>query len=34
MWFGALDLDGLYLGFESPQRDLVIAAARALTPIP
>jgi hypothetical protein len=33
IWFGALDLDGLYLGFESPQRDLILAAARALTPI-
>jgi hypothetical protein len=33
MWFGSLERDGLYFAFESPHRDLVLAAARALTPI-
>jgi hypothetical protein len=33
LWFGWLEHNGVYLGFESPQRDLVLAAARALRPI-
>jgi hypothetical protein len=33
LWFGVVDLDGLYLGFESPQRDLILEAARALRPL-
>jgi hypothetical protein len=32
-WFGALERDGLHFRFESPQRELIIAAARSLTPL-
>jgi hypothetical protein len=30
-WFGTLERDGLHLKFESPQRELILEAARALT---
>jgi hypothetical protein len=30
MWFGSMQRDGVYISFESPQRDLILAAARAL----
>jgi hypothetical protein len=33
MWFGTLERDGLHFKFESPQRELVLAAARALSPL-
>jgi hypothetical protein len=33
VWFGTLERDGLYLKFESPQRDLIVAAAKALRPL-
>lgn len=33
MWFGDLELDGVFIALESPQRDVVLAAARALTPL-
>jgi hypothetical protein len=32
-WFGTLERDGLYIKFESPQRDLIVAAAKALKPL-
>jgi hypothetical protein len=33
MWFGNVQRDGLYINMQSPQRELVVAAARALQPI-
>jgi hypothetical protein len=30
MWFGAMQRDGVYISFRSPQRDLIVAAARAM----
>ncbi len=33
MWFGNVQRDGLYINMQSPQRELVIAAAKALKPI-
>lgn len=32
-WFGTLERDGLYVKFESPRRDLIVAAAKALQPL-
>jgi hypothetical protein len=32
-WFGTLERDGLYFKFESPQRDLIVVAAKALKPL-
>jgi hypothetical protein len=33
MWFGNAQRDGLYINMQSPQRELIIEAARALKPI-
>jgi hypothetical protein len=33
MWFGNVQRDGLYINMQSPQRELIIEAARALEPI-
>jgi hypothetical protein len=33
MWFGNVQRDGLYFNMQSPRRDLIIAAAKALKPI-
>jgi hypothetical protein len=33
MWFGNVQRDGLYINMQSPQRELVIEAARTLEPI-
>jgi hypothetical protein len=33
MWFGSMRLDGVYISFESPQRDLILAAAKAMVPL-
>jgi hypothetical protein len=33
VWFGTLEQDGLYIKFESPRRELIVAAAKALTPL-
>jgi hypothetical protein len=33
MWFGAMQRDGVYISFESRQRDLILAAARAMVPL-
>jgi hypothetical protein len=30
MWFGAMQRDGVYISFESRQRDLILAAAKAM----
>jgi hypothetical protein len=30
MWFGNVQRDGLYINMQSPQRKLIIEAARAL----
>jgi hypothetical protein len=30
MWFGSMQRDGVYISFESPQRDLIVAAANAI----
>ena len=34
MWFGRVELDGVYVALESPDRDVLVAAARALAPMP
>lgn len=33
MWFGAMQRDGVYISFESPQRELIVAAAKSLVPL-
>jgi hypothetical protein len=33
MWFGNVQRDGLYINMQSPQRELIVEAARALKPI-
>jgi hypothetical protein len=33
MWFGNVQRDGLYINMQSPQRELIMEAARALKPI-
>jgi hypothetical protein len=33
MWFGNVQRDGVYINMQSPQRELIVAAARALQPI-
>ena len=33
MWFGSMQRDGTYISFESPQRDLILAAAKAIEPL-
>jgi hypothetical protein len=33
MWTAAIQKDGLYISLESPQRELVLAAARSLAPL-
>jgi hypothetical protein len=33
MWFGSMRLDGVYISFESPRRDLILAAAKAMVPL-
>jgi hypothetical protein len=33
MWFGSMQRDGVYISFESPQRELVLAAAKAMVPL-
>jgi hypothetical protein len=33
LWFGAMEQDGLHFKFESPQRELVLEAARSLSPL-
>lgn len=33
MWFGSMVVDGVYVALESAQRDVILAAARALAPI-
>jgi hypothetical protein len=33
MWFGNVQRDRLYINMQSPQRELVIEAARTLEPI-
>jgi hypothetical protein len=30
MWFGSMQRDGIYISFESPQRGLILAAAKAM----
>jgi hypothetical protein len=30
MWFGSMQRDGVHISFESPQRDLIVAAAEAI----
>ena len=30
MWFGSMQRDGIYVSFESPQRGLILAAAKAM----
>jgi hypothetical protein len=30
MWFGGMQRDGVYISFQSPQRDLILAAAKAM----
>lgn len=30
MWFGSMQRDGIYVSFESPRRDLIVAAAKAM----
>jgi hypothetical protein len=32
-WFGRVELDGVYVALESPNREVLVAAARALTPM-
>lgn len=34
MWFGSMQRDGLVYSFRSPSRELVVEAARSLSPIP
>jgi hypothetical protein len=33
MWFGSMHRDGVFIAFESPQRDLILAAAKAMVPL-
>ena len=33
VWFGTMQRDGVYISLESPQRELIVAAARAMAPI-
>lgn len=33
MWFGNVQRDGTYINIQSPERDLIVAAAKALTPL-
>jgi hypothetical protein len=33
MWFGAMQRDGVYISLESRQRDLILAAAKAMVPL-
>ena len=33
MWFGSMQRDGVYISLESPQRDLILAAAKAMVPL-
>ena len=33
VWFGAMQRDGVYISFESPQRELIIAAAKSMRPL-
>jgi hypothetical protein len=33
MWFGAMQRDGVYISFESRQRHLILAAAKAMVPL-
>jgi hypothetical protein len=33
MWFGAMKRDGVYISFESWQRELIVAAARSMKPL-
>jgi hypothetical protein len=32
-WFGRVEVDGVYVALESPNRELLLAGARALTPM-
>jgi hypothetical protein len=33
MWYGGMQRDGMYISFQSPQRDLILAAAKAMVPL-
>jgi hypothetical protein len=33
VWFGNMQRDGVYFSFRSPQRELIVAAAKAMAPI-
>jgi hypothetical protein len=33
MWFGSMQRDGIYVSFESPQRGLILAAAKSMVPL-
>jgi hypothetical protein len=33
MWFGNVERDGLYINMQSPRRELIVAAAKALKPL-
>jgi hypothetical protein len=33
MWFGAMQRDGVYISFESRERELIVAAAKAMRPL-
>ena len=32
-WFGGMQRDGVYISFESPQRELIVAAAKSMMPL-
>jgi hypothetical protein len=34
VWFGSMQRDGVYISMRSPQRELIVAAARSMTPLP
>jgi hypothetical protein len=33
MWFGSMQRDGVYISMKSPQRELIVAAARSMEPL-
>lgn len=33
MWFGSMQRDGMYISLESPQRSLIVSAAKAMIPL-
>jgi hypothetical protein len=33
MWFGSMQREGVYMSFRSPQRELIVAAAKAMVPL-